>query len=343
MNAAELRARQASAARATTVHPNHAIRWEVARQIQGRGVEFGPGCHPLPLGRFVESVRYCDSLDRDEFEQLFPEAGPDVCAFPEITWKLDVDADDVVGPIGAGSQDFVVANHLLEHLVNPLRFLEQAHQILRDEGILWVAVPDKRYMFDQDRRRTTLDDLVARYEAGVREASAERVTEYYNRVHAEGVRLDPGQHDYAETVEQQRRRSIHMNVWLIDDVIAMFQFAARHLGSPYELIDGVVNEIEILLLFRKAASAEATDDYAVTLSRLLMESHQRFLEKHYLPRLETLEENTLRLHHQLLVMDERLREAQNFTRRIKQVLRSVPGAKYLISRLRGSGKLNGDA
>ena len=60
-----------------------------------------------------------------------------------------------------GSQDFIIANHLLEHVADPIGALEEWYRLLRPDGILFLALPDKRVTFDKDRPRTTLDHVRA--------------------------------------------------------------------------------------------------------------------------------------------------------------------------------------
>jgi predicted SAM-dependent methyltransferase len=44
--------------------------------------------------------------------------------------------------VGDASLDFVIANHLLEHMADPLKGLENWIRVLRSGGILYLAVPD---------------------------------------------------------------------------------------------------------------------------------------------------------------------------------------------------------
>lgn len=316
-------------------HPNTHVRRELARQLHGHGVEFGPGCHPLPLGPFVESIRYCDAFTRDEFAAHFPEVEQETKGFPDpIDFVLDFDKEWFVDRVGEGTLDFVVANHVLEHLVNPIRFLEQCCKLLRDGGILFVGQPDKRRMFDRDRRRTPLADVVTRYENNEVVLSEARIIEYVNQVDQPETPFTKDSPGYAEEIERHRRRSLHVNIWLADDLIELFQHLGLRLGMPWELLDGVMTDEEFLLIFRKADNPDVIRRYPATLARLWHESQQFHLQRHYMPRLQELQQLCVTMHRQLMVMDERLRETQQFVQRMKQAARRLPGAKLAEKRLK---------
>jgi SAM-dependent methyltransferase len=299
------------------MHPNEPQRMSVARQLQGQGVEFGPGCYPLPLGPFVESIRYVDVFDRESFAANFPEVGASVAGFPEIDIRIDFDKELFVERIGKGTCDFVVANHVLEHLVNPIRFLEQVHDLLAEDGLLYLAQPDKRKMFDCQRRRTPLRDVVDRYRANESYVSDERIAEYVQQVERPSEPFGPTSPDYATTVAMHRRRSLHVNVWLLDDVIEILTYLSREMQIHFELHDGILLDDEFVLLLRKTEDRNAASRYATTLTRLWAEQHTRQLDRQHAELMD-----------RLLVLDERVRETQNFIRRLKSWLRYLPGAKW---------------
>ena len=64
------------------------------------------------------------------------------------------------------SQDFIVANHFLEHCEDPIRTIETHLGKLKPGGVLFYAVPDKRYTFDFRRPVTPLEHMVADHEQG---------------------------------------------------------------------------------------------------------------------------------------------------------------------------------
>ena len=53
------------------------------------------------------------------------------------------------------SLDFVVANHVLEHVVDFLGTLATFHRVLRKGGVAFVALPDRRFNPEDRNRRTT--------------------------------------------------------------------------------------------------------------------------------------------------------------------------------------------
>jgi SAM-dependent methyltransferase len=256
------------------------LRTRFARELHGRGVEFGPGCHPLSLGPFVTSIRYCDAHDRETFARLFDVPPDEIAGFPErIDYRLQFDREPFADTIGRESLDFVIANHLLEHLVDPIRFLEQCYEVLAPGGLLFLGLPDKRHSFDRDRRRTPLEDLIARNEAGETEASDERILEFVNQVerpHAPVRLTDPGVRDY---LVEQRRKSVHLNVWVPDDVVELFLFLGRKRDMPWSLYDGAIGGGEFLLLFRKTLRPDVLDLYPATLARLYAEAIQRQVDR----------------------------------------------------------------
>lgn len=57
-----------------------------------------------------------------------------------------------------GSYDYILSSHNFEHLPNPVKFLQGCGKVLRDGGLLSMAVPDRRGCFDYYRSNTTLGE-----------------------------------------------------------------------------------------------------------------------------------------------------------------------------------------
>ncbi|MDD3877603.1 MAG: methyltransferase domain-containing protein [Bacteroidales bacterium] len=57
----------------------------------------------------------------------------------------------------------IIASHVIEHVPNLINWLNDIESILDDNGILQLAIPDKRYCFDFRRRLTDISDVMGAY------------------------------------------------------------------------------------------------------------------------------------------------------------------------------------
>ena len=65
--------------------------------------------------------------------------------------KVDiVDDGEKLSSFPDGQLDFIIANHMIEHTANPLGTIRNHLRKIREGGVLYYAVPDKRYTFDVD-------------------------------------------------------------------------------------------------------------------------------------------------------------------------------------------------
>ncbi|MFK5598307.1 class I SAM-dependent methyltransferase [Methylobacterium sp. HMF5984] len=152
------------------------------------GVELGPLNRPIIL-RSDGDVLYADHLSTEHLQAKY--AAHDVMR-PDADRIVDVDLvlehQDLAEALGQrGPVDYIVASHVIEHLPDPIRWLQGLASALKADGILFLVVPDKRFTFDFRRTTSTTGDLVAHYLAGARIASPAQVFEHVART----VNVDP--------------------------------------------------------------------------------------------------------------------------------------------------------
>ena len=76
--------------------------------------------------------------------------------------------------------DLLIANHVLEHVPDPIHWLGQASQCVNPDGRLFLCVPDRRYTYDYFRRESDAVDLVeANLEAPDRATAADIARHLY--------------------------------------------------------------------------------------------------------------------------------------------------------------------
>ncbi|MDP9075751.1 MAG: class I SAM-dependent methyltransferase [Actinomycetota bacterium] len=127
-----------------------------------KGIEIGP-LHNPRIGKETANVRYLDHASADELRAKYAGNPNDLAFYEDIVdvdfvWRPGQTLAETVGewaPV-----DFVVASHLIEHIPDMVGWLGQVADLLADNGILSLIVPDKRYCFDAKRQETTLAQLV---------------------------------------------------------------------------------------------------------------------------------------------------------------------------------------
>lgn len=106
-------------------------------------------------------VRYVDRFDEHGLRDHYPELKD----LPLV--RVDViDDGERLASFRANSLDFIIANHFIEHTEDPIGTIRRHIEVLRRGGVLYMAVPDKRFTFDQPRALTTVDHLVRDHRDG---------------------------------------------------------------------------------------------------------------------------------------------------------------------------------
>ncbi len=171
-----------------------------------------------------------------------------------------VDDGETLATIADASQDFIVANHFLEHTENPIGTIETHLSKLKPGGILFYAVPDKRYTFDFRRPVTPLEHMVADYEEGPERSRAEHYAEWCRLVIDEESD-SVGTPEQAASEEWVARRaaeleaakySIHMHVWTQAEFLKLILDLRERLGDGFDLQAAASVAIEFIVVLRKA-------------------------------------------------------------------------------------------
>jgi SAM-dependent methyltransferase len=106
-----------------------------SRWISGSGIEIGALQVPLEVPSAV-SVMYVDRKTVPELRAHYPELAEQELVEPDI-----VDDGQQLASIADASQDFVIANHFIEHCEDPIAAIANALRVLRRRKPLYLAVP----------------------------------------------------------------------------------------------------------------------------------------------------------------------------------------------------------
>lgn len=207
--------------------PLRDTRRELAAEFfRGSGIEIGALHLPMAMPAGV-TVRYVDRMTLPELREHYPELDGLDLAPVDV-----VDDGELLSTVDPESVDFIVANHFMEHCQDPIRTIETHLSKLRPGGVLFYAVPDKRYTFDFRRPRTPLRHVIADHEDGGQRSRREHYLEWARLVYPEGSEAPSEQaaQDHAAELEATGY-SIHFHVWTQPDLLELMLHCQERLGS----------------------------------------------------------------------------------------------------------------
>ena len=120
-------------------------------------LEIGPLARPIaPRSKGYNSYTV-DNMDRNGLlRQYSGHRGfnPECVEEVDFVWSSG-DLAEAVSEEHHGTFEVIVLSHVLEHLPDPIGFLNSAAKLLKAGGYVTLALPDKRYCFDLFRPLTT--------------------------------------------------------------------------------------------------------------------------------------------------------------------------------------------
>jgi len=225
--------------------PPPSVRASIAAwYLQGVGLEIGALHNPLEVPPDA-TVRYVDRMPVSQLREQYLELA-DLTLVP-----VDIiDDGEVLSSVADDSQDFVITNHMIEHCRNPLATLKNLLRVLKPNGVLYLAVPDKRYTFDRDRPLTPLNHLLRDYEEG---------PDWYGVMHYQewASLVDKVPEEKVPAAVQsllERDYSIHFHVWDQITFLEMLIHCRKCLGFPFEIELGRKNDTEFITVLRKESA-----------------------------------------------------------------------------------------
>ncbi len=124
--------------------------------LTGRGLEFGPFTQPT-VGPEDGAISYADRFTQ---AQLAEGLSLDKAALiPETHYLL---TSNDLSSLPQETFDYIIANHVMEHIPDMLGWLGDVGRLLKPGGVLFLALPDADHCFDRLRPSTTVSRAVER-------------------------------------------------------------------------------------------------------------------------------------------------------------------------------------
>ena len=125
----------------------------------GWGIEIGPSYGPVAPKRHGYNVHVIDHLNREQLIKKYEDFSVDTNNIEEVdfVWQGET-YKELTGK--ERHYDWIIASHVIEHTPDLIGFLVQCDEVLKEDGVLSLAVPDKRYCFDYFRPVTGVAKVI---------------------------------------------------------------------------------------------------------------------------------------------------------------------------------------
>lgn len=213
------------------------------KYLRGSGIEIGGLNAPLPVGPRVR-VTHVDRMRPEQLREQYPELAGVPLARVDV-----VDNGERLTRFADESQDFVIANHFLEHTQDPIGTLGSHLRVLKSGGILYLAVPNRHHTFDRRRPATPWEHLRRDHLDGPAGSYEEHLREYAALV--DGLEGDALEARIADL--RARQYSIHFHVWNEAEFRAILALSWAEFRLPFAIESCESRDHEILAILRKTA------------------------------------------------------------------------------------------
>lgn len=176
----------------------------------GLGVEIGPSYNPLASKAEGYRVHVIDHASREELVAKYKNhQSVDINKIEEVdfVWRGESYLELTGNP---KYYDWIIASHVIEHAPDLIRFLNDCESILKDDGVLSLVIPDKRYCFDHYKSITGISKIIDNYfQRTTKHTPGTVVESFLNEVTRDGrlawSSISAGDFNLAHSVEDARQ------------------------------------------------------------------------------------------------------------------------------------------
>jgi hypothetical protein len=187
---------------------------------RGPGLEIGPSINPLAPKKDGYNVHIIDHASREQLLDKYKNRNDNLENIEEVdfVWRGESYAE-LTGR--KNYYEWIIASHLIEHVPDLIGFLKDCDGVLKEDGVISLVIPDKRYCFDHFRPISGLSQIIDSYY-------------HKNRIHTPGSIIEYRLH---------RVRKSGKNSW-DSSFSGTYNFTESLEGDIQNLYQSAVNETE---------------------------------------------------------------------------------------------------
>lgn len=142
------------------------------------GIEIGPNNNPIASKKDGYNVKIIDIMDKEQLIKINKKNNLDFSNIEKVDfiWK-----GEKYSKLTKKKRfyDWIIASHVIEHVPDLISFLNNCDEILKEDGVISLAIPDKRYCFDHFRPITGLSKIIDAYYQKNKINTAGTIIEHY--------------------------------------------------------------------------------------------------------------------------------------------------------------------
>jgi len=126
------------------------------------GLEIGPSHNPIAAKRDGFNVHIIDHMNKADLKKKYAEHNVDLSRIEDVDfiWKGESYAQLTSR---RKYYNWIIASHVIEHSPDLVSFLNQCDEVLKEDGVLSLAIPDSRFCFDSFRPITGIGKVLDAY------------------------------------------------------------------------------------------------------------------------------------------------------------------------------------
>ena len=222
------------------------------KYIAGTGIEIGALHAPLSVDRKKANVLYVDRLAQQDLYAQYPEFKKYDIVAADI-----IDNGDELATIPDNAYDFCISNHVLEHLEDPIKALNNWMRILKTKGLLFLSIPLPYNIVDKNRQPTAISHIVEDYGLMARDRDAyakQRHNHFLDFVRSTNLSESANEAFINSRTSELMGMdySIHFHVFSEETLLQMIDFVSKK--SPLHILEFVKNQPEeFIVIIEKQA------------------------------------------------------------------------------------------
>ncbi|MCL2819428.1 MAG: hypothetical protein FWD38_01130 [Oscillospiraceae bacterium] len=149
--------------------------------LNGAGLEIGPSINPVVPKCDGYNIETIDHTDKKGLIEKYSSHGINLDKIEEVDYVWNGESyKELTGKIN--HYDYIIASHVIEHTCDLIAFLCDCSELLNENGVLSLVIPDKRFCYDYFRPVTCISQVIDRHLSKCTFNSPGSVYDYYSSV-----------------------------------------------------------------------------------------------------------------------------------------------------------------